>query len=66
MKRVASDHPDLESIAAYLDGRVTDRARARITEHLASCEDCYAIFRESAQTQLSEQSVGALLCWGAD
>jgi tetratricopeptide (TPR) repeat protein len=45
--------PDLESIAAYLDGRVTDRERARITEHLAACEDCYFVFSEAAQTHVS-------------
>ncbi len=56
MKRVATDHPDLESIAAYLDGRLTDRARASITEHLTSCEDCYAIFRESALTRVDAET----------
>jgi tetratricopeptide (TPR) repeat protein len=56
MKRVVSDHPDLESIAAYLDGRLTERARAGVTEHLASCEDCYAVFTESALTRVDVQA----------
>jgi hypothetical protein len=47
---MATACPDLESIAAYLDGRVTDPERARITEHLSSCEECYSLFTESAQT----------------
>src|SRR5258705_3141643 len=47
--------PDLESIAAYLDGRLSDRERARITEHLASCEECYAVFSESAQTHVAPE-----------
>jgi tetratricopeptide (TPR) repeat protein len=50
MKRVEGGCPDLETIAAYLDGRLSERERARVTEHLASCEDCYALFSESAQT----------------
>ena len=50
MKRVEGGCPDLETIAAYLDGRLSERERARVTEHLASCEECYAVFSESAQT----------------
>jgi tetratricopeptide (TPR) repeat protein len=49
---MATACPDLESIAAYLDGRLSDPERARITEHLASCEECYALFSESAQTHV--------------
>jgi len=56
MKRVATDHPDLESIAAYLDGRLKDRARARITEHLSTCEDCYTVFTESALTRVAAET----------
>ena len=49
MKQLAGDCPDLETIAAYLDGRLTERERARVTAHLADCEDCYALFSESAR-----------------
>ena len=52
VKRVAGECPDLETIAACLDGRLSDRERARITEHLAACEDCYTVFHESAQTHV--------------
>ena len=55
MKPVATACPDLESIAAYLDGQLTDRERARITEHLSSCEDCYSLFTESAQTHVTQK-----------
>jgi tetratricopeptide (TPR) repeat protein len=56
MKQVVRECPDLESIAAYLDGRMRDRERAGITEHLASCEDCYAVFAESAKTHEAQQA----------
>lgn len=49
MKQLAGDCPDLETIAAYLDGRLTERERARVTAHLVDCEDCYALFSESAR-----------------
>ena len=54
---VAGACPTLESIAAYLDGRLTDRERADVTEHLASCEDCYVLFSESAQIHATEGAV---------
>ena len=50
MKQITDHCPDLETIAAYLDGRLDDRERARVTEHLADCEDCYFVMTESAQT----------------
>jgi hypothetical protein len=40
--------PDLEDIAALIDGRLTARERARITEHLAGCESCYEVFAGTA------------------
>ncbi len=49
MKQLAGECPDLETIAAYLDGRLTERERVRVTAHLADCEDCYALFSESAR-----------------
>jgi tetratricopeptide (TPR) repeat protein len=47
-----NDHPDLETIAAYLDGRLPNRARARMTEHLEACPDCYFVFTEAAQARV--------------
>jgi hypothetical protein len=40
--------PDLEDIAALLDGKLTARERARLTEHLAGCESCYETFAGTA------------------
>jgi CHAT domain-containing protein len=56
MNHAVSACPDLEAIAAYLDGRVTAREGVRITEHLAACEDCYFVFTEAAQTRVAEAS----------
>src|SRR4029077_20889337 len=50
MKRGGGECPDPETIAAHLDGRLSGRERALVTEHLAACEDCYTVFTESAQT----------------
>lgn len=41
--------PDLETLAAYLDGQLTDPERARIAAHIADCETCYFVFTETAQ-----------------
>jgi CHAT domain-containing protein len=51
MKPAIGDCPDLESIAAYVDGRLSGRARAHMMQHLASCEHCYFVFSEAAQTR---------------
>ena len=45
--------PDLETIAAYVDRALPEAERARVTEHLASCETCYFVFTESVQTQVT-------------
>jgi tetratricopeptide (TPR) repeat protein len=53
MRRGMDDCPDLETIAAYLDRRLDERAREEIAEHIASCETCYFIFTEAAQTHVT-------------
>ena len=59
MKHVVGGCPDLETIAAYLDGRLSDRERARIPGHIAACEDCYFVFSEAAQTRPVDALEGA-------
>lgn len=36
--------PSPEELAAFIDGQLQGAERERIVEHLASCEDCYAVF----------------------
>jgi tetratricopeptide (TPR) repeat protein len=49
--------PEAEVIAAYLDGRLTERERATVTQHLAECESCYFVFTEAAQMRASSLDV---------
>lgn len=51
LRRAAGHCPDPETIAAYLDGRLSTSERARVTEHLADCETCYFVMTESAQAE---------------
>lgn len=44
-----SRHPDDETLAAFVDGTLSERRRWEVTEHMASCEDCYEIFTETAR-----------------
>ena len=53
MKNGVDACPDLETLAAYIDGRLTESERAHIAEHLATCETCYFAFAEAAQTDTS-------------
>lgn len=53
MRPAVDSCPDLETIAAYLDHRLTERERAGVAEHLASCETCYFVLSEAAQVRAS-------------
>jgi tetratricopeptide (TPR) repeat protein len=57
MKLVAIDCPELETIAAYLDDRLDERERTRVTAHLADCETCYFVMAETTQTRASDAAV---------
>lgn len=39
--------PDTETLAAFLEGRLEDAERARVADHVSSCDDCYDVVRES-------------------
>jgi Putative zinc-finger len=51
--------PPLEDLAAYADGRLDAAERARVTEHLASCERCYALFLGVADALEEEEAAAA-------
>ncbi len=44
----SSAHPELEEIAAYLDGQLSRVERAGITRHLSVCTECLELFTETA------------------
>src|SRR5438067_1447057 len=48
----ADDCPDLETLAAYLDGRLKGRDRDRVTAHAADCDTCYFVIAETARMPL--------------
>jgi Putative zinc-finger len=48
--------PSAEDLAAYIDGTLSKAESARITEHLASCEDCYAVYMETLHFQLESSA----------
>lgn len=45
---LVGSHPTDEDLAAYIDGKLSKTERERTTAHLASCEDCYALYAETA------------------
>jgi hypothetical protein len=46
--------PDLEDLAAFLDGTLAPERRDSMIEHLASCESCYEIFAGAVRFQADE------------
>jgi tetratricopeptide (TPR) repeat protein len=64
MTHAARACPDFETIAAYLDDRLSARERAQVTAHLAECETCYTLLSESAQTLVQQPArVTSLESW---
>jgi len=51
-----SDHPALESIAAYLDGQLPEAERPALAAHLDTCAPCYEIYSESLRFQKEESA----------
>ena len=43
-------HPGLETLAAFLDGRLPDAERAQVMKHLAACKACFGLFADTART----------------
>ena len=41
--------PDAETLAAYLDGRLTQDEREQVTQHVADCDACGFVVTEAAQ-----------------
>lgn len=55
--------PDPETLAVFLEGGLTARARDDIAAHLTTCETCYAVFLESARTRVSAAATALPLPW---
>jgi len=51
-----SGHPTLETIAAFLDGRLQGDQKAEVQAHLADCDECYEVFSEVVHIQAEEWS----------
>jgi len=61
MNAINETCPPLEDIAAFLDGKLSERERARVVAHLADCESCYAVFSGAARFQLEEEEPAAVI-----
>lgn len=48
----AGSCPTAEDLACYIDGALSPEEAARITEHLASCENCFEVYSEVVRFQL--------------
>ena len=65
MKATLTECPDPEVLAAYLAGRLPETERAAVTEHLADCADCYAVFIASAREYRGRRWEWAERIWRA-
>jgi len=47
---------DAETLAAFMDGRLSADERAAVERHLAECEDCYEVWMEARAAQQDAES----------
>jgi Flp pilus assembly protein TadD len=59
MKRDMQTCPDPETLAAFIDGKLTGREREEVVAHLADCADCYFVFSELARVPVARDLTGA-------
>jgi hypothetical protein len=52
----AEHWPNDEDLAAFLDGTLDKAESRRIAEHLATCEECYAIYAGALEFKLESES----------
>ena len=55
----AGHWPSDEDLAAYIDGNLDQAESKRIVEHLASCEDCYAVYIGAVRFKLETEPAPA-------
>jgi anti-sigma factor RsiW len=57
MDHTNGSEPDFDALAAFVDDRLGRSERARLLEHLASCERCRTIVAELVRTRAPTRSV---------
>jgi hypothetical protein len=55
------EHPELEELAALIDGRLSEDAAAQVRIHLASCAECREVFFETVDFVREEEARRSLL-----
>ena len=48
---IPTECPPAEDIAAFIEGKLSGKAKDKMMGHLASCNDCYAILSASVKTE---------------
>lgn len=48
------DHPADETLAAFIDGRLSGDAHESVVEHVATCDECHAVWQSGAEFRESE------------
>ena len=63
MKADSNVCPDPETMAAFLDGRLSEHDREHVAAHLAGCERCYFVFTEAVQGNVAQPTPAGDTRW---
>ena len=55
--------PDAETLAAFLDNRLSEQERDIVAGHLAACEACYFTFTEAARMDIASAGSPNVVWW---
>jgi tetratricopeptide (TPR) repeat protein len=59
MTDAMTNHSDMESLAAFVDGRLEREERDAVVKHLETCEECQGFVREAAAFEQEEEAAEA-------
>jgi tetratricopeptide (TPR) repeat protein len=59
MTDAMTNHSDMESLAAFVDGRLEREERDAVVKHLETCEECQGLVREAAAFEQEEEAAAA-------
>jgi len=56
--------PSDETLAAFVDGRLDEATRKRVTDHMVTCDECYSVFLAAADAAARDEPAPGVVLRG--